>query len=78
MYKKGDIVKIRGDLQRGFVHNNCVVNYVMVDYKNKLAKILRVYNGSQGYYYALDIDNSTYFWSAEMFESVKPKLFKLL
>ena len=78
MYNKGDIVKIRGDLKHGAVYSNCVVTTKMFDYIGKYATILGFYNKVSSVYYYLNIDNTRYSWSAEMFESVKPKLFKLL
>ena len=78
MYKKGDIVKIRSDLKHGAVYSNCVLTTRMLDYIGKYATILGFYNKVSSTYYSLNIDNTKYSWSAEMFESVKPKLFKLL
>ena len=77
MYKKGDIVKIRSDLKVGWTYGDCGFIASMLPMLNKKVKIKATtvnHNDMPRY----QVYNSNYYWSAEMFESVKPKLFKLL
>ena len=77
MYKKGDVVKIRGDLEVGRDYGGCGFIASMLPMLNKKVKIKATtvnHNDMSRY----QVYNSNYYWSAEMFESVKPKLFKLL
>ena len=78
MYKKGDIVRIKKHII--ITSSNTEINLVgsMLRYAGKTARITSVSKYKSCLGYKLDIDNSLWNWSAEMFESVKPKLFKLL
>lgn len=77
MYKKGDIVKIRSDLEVGRDYGGCAFVSKMLPKLGTKVKII-------GYGYNLKkqprfaVENCTLWLSIEMFESVKPKLFKLL
>ena len=74
MYKKGDIVRIRGDLKGGNRYGSKHYNHRMNEYSGLPAEIIQI----QEDYYKVNIDDCYWNWTAEMFESVKPKLFKLL
>lgn len=77
MYKKGDIVKIRGDLMVGMCYGDCVFIARMIPMLNKKVEITKSTTNSRDMP-RYRISSNDYFWSAEMFDSVKPKLFKLL
>ena len=77
MYKKGDIVKIRGDLEVGRNYGGCAFVSKMLPKLDTKVKIISCgYNSKRQPRFA--VENCTTWFSIEMFESVKPKLFKLL
>ena len=77
MYNKGDIVRIRGDLMVGMCYGDCVFVTRMLPMLNKKVEITRSITNSRNMHRYL-ISSNDYYWSTEMFESIKPKLFKLL
>lgn len=78
MYKKGDIVKIKDDLVVSSKTDAISFVHGMLPFISKKTKIIDI-NWCRGVsVYSLDVDEGYWNWTAEMFESVKPKLFKLL
>lgn len=75
MYKKGDIVKIVENLEEVADKSKVGLATSMLEYISKTAIITEAY---EGFKYRIDLDSSSFAWTAEMFESAKPKLFKLL
>ena len=77
MYKKGDIVRIKGDLEVGKDYGDCAFVSKMLPKLDTKVKIISCgYNFKKQPRFA--VENCTFWFSIEMFESVKPKLFKLL
>lgn len=65
MFKVGDKVKIRKDLEAGKVYGGVDFIHPMLEFLGKEATITyREYDGD----FSLDIDNDDYYWSSEMFE----------
>ena len=77
MYKKGDIVKIRSDLKVGWTYGDCGFIASMLPMLNKKVEITRSTTNSRDMP-RYSISGNDCYWSTEMFESIKPKLFKLL
>ena len=77
MYKKGDIVKIRSDLEVGNDYGDCAFVSKMLPKLGTKVKIIS-WGYSSKRQLRFVVENCTTWFSIEMFESVKPKLFKLL
>ena len=77
MYKKGDIVRIKGDLEVGKYYGGLLFVSEMLPKLGTKVKIISCGYNSKGQP-RLAVENCTTWFSIEMFESVKPKLFKLL
>ena len=77
MYKKGDIVRIKGDLEVGKDYGGLLfVSEMLPKLGTKVKIISWGYSSKRQPRFA--VENCTTWFSIEMFESVKPKLFKLL
>lgn len=77
MYKKGDIIKIRSDLEVGKDYGGLLFVSKMLPKLGTKVKIISCgYSSKRQPRFA--VENCTTWFSIEMFESVKPKLFKLL
>ena len=81
MYKEGDIIKVRDNLIVNKHYGECLFVAPMLPMLGKEVKITKsiiINSQSVSEYRRYRISGNDYYWSAEMFESVKPKLFKLL
>lgn len=65
MFKVGDKVKIRKDLEEDKVYGGVDFVYNMYAFLGKEATITDIDDDG---HFSLDIDNDDYYWSAEMFE----------
>lgn len=69
MFKVGDKVRIRNDLEVGIMYNIRIdFSDGMVEFRGKEATVVDVDEDGD---YLLDIDNREYFWCDEMLEAVK-------
>lgn len=75
MYKIGDKVKVRSDLQIDHWYGSNTFVYAMSKHSGKWARIINV----NPFSYSIDLDKGEWAWTKEMFESSSSnKLFKLL
>ena len=75
MYRIGDKVKVRSDLQIGYVYSKYTFSNSMTEHLGKWARIIC----TNPYSYRIDIDNGKHNWYVGMFESnSSDKLFPLL
>ena len=75
MYKVGDKVKVRSDLQIDKMYGKYAINHPMFRHVGKWASIVDV----NPYSYAINLDSGNWKWSSEMFEdNPSNKLFKLM
>lgn len=72
MYKVGDMVQIRRDLEleSGYLRiTGLAINSTMVQFRGGSAKIISRSGVPPGRKYKLDIDKGCYTWDDEMFEA---------
>ena len=71
-YKIGDKVRIREDLKSGIQYGDVTYVSEMDKYKGKVATITN-YAGVYHPSYFIDLDEETYYWTAEMFATYFPE-----
>lgn len=71
-YKKGDKVRIREDLESGIQYGDVTYVSEMDKYRGKVATITN-YAGVYHPSYFIDLDEETYYWTAEMFATYLPE-----
>lgn len=71
-YKIGDKVRIREDLESGIQYDDVTYVSEMDKYRGKVATITN-YAGIYHPSYFIDLDEETYYWTAEMFATYFPE-----